>query len=99
MTTVNLHFAARPQFVPYLTRERRWAAVVAHRRAGKTVACIMDLVKRAIEHEGREPRFAYVAPTYTQAKDVAWSYLKEYTAAIPGVEKSESELSVTLPHN
>lgn len=59
----------------------------------------MDLIKRAIEHEGREPRFAYVAPTYTQAKDVAWSYLKEYTQAIPGIAKSESELSVTFPHN
>ena len=99
MTTVNLHFVARDHFLPYITRTQRWAAVVAHRRAGKTVACIMDLVKRAAEHKGREPRFAYIAPTYQQAKDVAWSYLKEYTASIPGVEKSETELSVTLPHN
>ena len=96
---VELVLKPRHQFRPYLTRKERWAAVVAHRRAGKTVACIMDLVRKAAEHKGREPRFAYVAPTYTQAKDVAWSYLKEYTAAIPGVEKSESELSVTLPHN
>jgi phage terminase large subunit len=96
---VNLNLDAREQFVPYLTRDKRWASVVAHRRAGKTVACIMDLVKKAVEHKGREPRFAYVAPTYTQAKDVAWSYLKEYTSAIPGMEKSESELSVTFPHN
>jgi len=96
---VNLNLAAREQFVPYLKRDKRWASVIAHRRAGKTVACIMDLVKKAIEHDGREPRFAYVAPTYTQAKDVAWSYLKEYTQAIPGMEKSESELSVTFPHN
>lgn len=96
---VNLNLQARQQFIPYLNREKRWASVVAHRRAGKTVACIMDLVKKAIEHKGREPRFAYVAPTYTQAKDVAWSYLKEYVAAIPGMEKSESELSVTFPHN
>lgn len=99
MTRVNLRFVAREQFLPYLNREKRWAAVVAHRRAGKTVACIMDLIKAAVSHKGREPRFAYVAPTYTQAKDVAWSYLKEYTTPIPGVEKSESELSVTLPHN
>jgi hypothetical protein len=96
---VNLNLEAREQFVPYLNRDKRWASVVAHRRAGKTVACIMDLIKKAVEHKGREPRFAYVAPTYTQAKDVAWSYLKEYTAAIPGMEKSESELSVTFPHN
>jgi phage terminase large subunit len=96
---VNLKFVARDQFLPYLNRGERWASVVAHRRAGKTVACIMDLIRKAIDHKGREPRFAYVAPTYTQAKDVAWSYLREYTAAIPGMEKSESELSVTFPHN
>ena len=98
-TTVELQFLARPQFLPYLNRKERWACIVAHRRAGKTVACIMDLVKRAIDHTGREPRFAYVAPTYTQAKDVAWSYLKEYTAPIPDMGKSESELSVSFPHN
>lgn len=59
----------------------------------------MDLVKRAVEAKGKEPRFAYIAPTYGQAKDVAWSYLKDYTAAIPGMKVSESELSVTFPHN
>jgi hypothetical protein len=96
---IEIDFQARDVFVPYLKRDKRWASVIAHRRAGKTVACIMDLIRRAIEHKGREPRFAYVAPTYTQAKDVAWSYLKEYTQAIPGMEKSESELSVTFPHN
>ncbi len=99
MTKVNLHIKAREQFLPYLNRQDRWACVVAHRRAGKTVGCIQDVVKKAIEHKGKEPRFAYIAPTYTQAKDVAWAYLKEFTAAIPGVEKSESELTVTLPHN
>lgn len=99
MTKVNLHIKARDQFIPYLNRQERWACVVAHRRAGKTVGCVQDLVKKSVEHKGREPRFAYIAPTYTQAKDIAWSYLKEFTAAIPGIEKSESELSVTLPHN
>lgn len=99
MPRITIEFVPRAPFVPYLTRKERWAAVVAHRRAGKTVACITDLIKRAAEHTGREPRFAYVAPTYAQAKDVAWSYLKEYTAPIPGIKTSESELSVTLPHN
>lgn len=99
MTTVELEFIPRPQFRPYLTRDQRWSCIVAHRRAGKTVACIMDLIKQASECTKREPRFAYIAPTYVQAKDVAFSYLKEYTSAIPGVKVSESELSVTLPHN
>lgn len=99
MTELTLEIIPRKPFRPYLLRDRRWSCIVAHRRAGKTVACVMDLLKRAAEHQGREPRFAYIAPTYQQAKDVAWSYLKQYTQAIPGVKVSESELTVTLPHN
>lgn len=99
MPKVKVRVHPRPQFRGYLNRDQRWACIVAHRRAGKTVACIMDLVKRAIEHKKKNPRFAYIAPTYTQAKDVAWAYLKQYTAPIPGVQVSESELSVVLPKN
>ena len=99
MTVVNLNLKPREPFRPYLTRDKRWSGIVAHRRAGKTVACIMDLIKRAVECKLREPRYAYIAPTYQQAKDVAWSYLKEYTAAIPEMKVSESELAITFPHN
>lgn len=97
--TLNLHLAARPQFLPLLTREQRWACIVAHRRAGKTVACVMDLIASAVRATRTKPRFAYVGPTYAQAKDVAWAYCKDYTAGIPGAGVSESELSVTFAHN
>jgi phage terminase large subunit len=99
MPEIHLEINPRPQFRPYLLRDKRWASVVAHRRAGKTVACIMDLIAKSIECDKREPRFAYIAPTYGQAKDVAWAYLKEYTQGIPGMKYSESELSCTFPHN
>jgi hypothetical protein len=99
VTTINLHFAARNLVLPYMRRSERWACVVAHRRFGKTVACVMDLIARAIASTSKEPRFAYVAPTYGQAKDVAWSYLKDYTKDIPGIKISESELTATFPHN
>ena len=65
MTTVNLNFKVRQVFLPYINRSERWACVVAHRRAGKTVACIMDLIIKAIQHwEGvvqREQRAADMA--------------------------------------
>ena len=44
------------------------------------------------------PRYSYVAPTYTQAKDIAWGYLKYYSAPIPGIKTSESELWVEYPN-
>lgn len=99
MPEITLELVPRKPFRELLETTARWSCIVAHRRAGKTVHCIMKLLKAAAEHTGREPRFAYIAPTYAQAKDVAWSYLKEYTQAIPGIHVSESELSVTLPHN
>jgi hypothetical protein len=71
---------------------------VAHRRAGKTVSCINELIKSAMTCARREPRYAYVAPFFSQAKDVAWSYLKHYTAPIPGVSANESELRVDFPN-
>lgn len=57
----------------------------------------MDLVDAALRCPLQSPKFAYIAPYYAQAKDIAWSYLKQYTAKIPGVEINESELRVNFP--
>lgn len=45
-----------------------------------------------------EPHFAYVAPTYSQAKDIAWNYLKRFTSVLPGIETNEAELRADLPN-
>jgi phage terminase large subunit len=95
--TVKLGYEARAEFVPFHMRTERWACLVAHRRAGKTVACVADVVDAALRCEKPDPRFAYVAPLYVQAKDVAWAYLKRFTAPIPGVEFNESELRADFP--
>lgn len=76
---------------------RRFNALVAHRRFGKTVFCINETLDRALRCGLPRPRYGYIAPLYRQAKSVAWDYLKEYTRPIPGVEANESELRVDLP--
>jgi hypothetical protein len=98
MPEIVIPYRPRPIFQPLHNRRQRWGVCVAHVRAGKTVACINDLIRAAIQCKHREPRFAYVAPYYSQAKDVAWSYLKYYTAPIPGRVVNESELRVDLPN-
>lgn len=90
-------YEAREQFKPLHRRRQRWGITVAHRRAGKTVACINELIRRAGACKLANPRFAYIAPQLNQAKDIAWSYLKQYTTFIPGVKINESELWVELP--
>src|SRR4051812_15982104 len=98
MTGVELHspYRRRRQFLPMHERKTRWAIGVCHRRAGKTVSHINELVIGATKCSLPNPRFAYVAPHLNQAKDIAWTYLKQYTAfASPKV--NESELWVELP--
>jgi phage terminase large subunit len=58
----------------------------------------MDLIDAALRCEKPNPRFAYVAPYYTQAKDIAWTYVKQYGSPIPGAEINESELRLDLPN-
>ena len=38
-----------------------------------------------------------MAPFRNQAREIAWAYLKHYSAALPGREVNESTLSVTVP--
>ena len=51
-----------------------------HRRAGKTVGLINELIKQACTSNKTDTRLAYIAPFYNQAKSIAWDYLKKYTA-------------------
>jgi hypothetical protein len=82
------------------TRQTRWGIAVCHRRAGKTVACVNDLIKSAATCDKSNPRFAYIAPQLNQAKDIAWSYLLEYTDCFGAERKvNASELWVELPNN
>lgn len=75
----------------------RFGAAVCHRRFGKTVLAVNHLIDAALRCDRERPRFAYLAPTYRQAKAIAWDYLKHYTKNIPGRKVNESELYVSLP--
>ena len=90
-------YETRDAFLPLHERKTRWFIAVTHRRAGKTVACVNQLIMGAMECLLPHARFAYIAPQLVQAKDIAWNYLKEYSAFIPGLEVNESELWVKFP--
>jgi hypothetical protein len=52
MKEATVEYLPRDQFQPFHRRNQRRAIIVAHRRAGKTVATINDLIWRAL----RAPR-------------------------------------------
>ena len=76
-----------------LVDHNRFCVVVAHRRMGKTVSAINHLIKAAVLNTQEAPRYAYIAPTYGQAKRVAWDYLQKFTLPLDGTSNI-SELRV-----
>lgn len=95
MTEVVLPYKPRKAFLPFHNRTQRWACLVAHRRAGKTVAAVNDLIRAAITCPTPNGLFGYIAPYRSQAKSVAWLYLKQFAAPITA-STNEQELTVTL---
>ena len=88
-------YKARDAFLDFHYRKERWAVLVCHRRAGKTVATICDIIRRAITENKPNGRYAYIAPFYAQAKNIAWDYLLRY--AEPAIAKAnQSELWIEL---
>src|SRR5215469_12457341 len=95
-----IRYRPRPHFKALHASLKRWMFVCAHRRAGKTVALANHLIRGAATN-GRTwppPRYAYVGPSFDQAKDLVWAYLKQYTEPIARVRYMEGELAVVLPN-
>ncbi len=76
---------------------RRYNVLLCHRRFGKTVFCLNEMLDRGLRCPLRNPQYAYVAPFYGQAKRVAWDYLKDFTRNLPGRHVHEGELRIDIP--
>ncbi len=77
---------------------QRFNVLVCHRRFGKTVFSIVELIKQILKEHLPDPRGAYICPTQVQARKVAWLYLKNLTAVIPGIKHNESSLTARFPN-
>jgi len=93
----KLSYIPRLAFLPFHQRKERWATLICHRRAGKTVAAVNELVIRGLYTQKKNARFAYIAPFRQQAKQIAWVYLREATEGV-ACEVRESDLSVEMPN-
>ena len=95
MTIIDLGYKPRlPQKeIHKALRDNRFVVAVAHRRMGKTVSAIVQLIHNALQNKQKDPRYAYIAPTYAQAKRVAFDYLVEYTRPL-GAKVNIAELRV-----
>ena len=73
------------KLIHQMVKDNRFTVVVAHRRMGKTVSAINQLIHSSLLCDKPNPRFAYIAPTYSQCKRIAWDYLLNYTRPLGAI--------------
>lgn len=81
---------------------RRFNVLALHRRAGKTLLAVMELVTEAMACQRPQGVYVYVAPFLKQAKAIAWSVLKRVVEPLTihgGAIIHEGDLAVTFPGN
>ena len=76
----------------------RFNVLVCHRRFGKTVFAVNELIKTVVTCPHKYPRVAYLCPLHKQAKAVAWDYAKLYSRPIPRTTINEAELRIDYPN-
>ncbi len=82
----------RPLQKAILDNQSRKLVVVAHRRFGKTTCALMKIMQSA----NVNTRFFYIAPTYRQAKLIAWEMLNSMLPFELIAKKNEVELIIKL---
>lgn len=74
----------------------RFRVLNCGRRFGKTTLAVEEIKGKAI---GDEARIAYIAPTYQQARDIAWEQLKhELQGVIVSINESRLEIRTKTQH-
>ena len=102
MIKAESHYAPRPFQHDLHNDTARFSVWILHRRAGKSVCAINDLIIHAIylatkRPDLARPRLIFMAPLKSQAKRIIWDYLIDFTAMFPDRVVRQTELSVELP--
>lgn len=88
-TPCIIPYAPRPLQWRFHQQRTRFCVLLCHRRFGKTVAAVNDLLRAALRTSRTDWRAAYAAPYLGQAKAVAWDYLRHFAGVIPGTRFHE----------
>jgi len=72
---------------------KRFRVINAGRRFGKTILAVEEMIGVAVAKPER--RVAYIAPTFQQARDIAWENLKRRCQPI-ATDTNESQLKITI---
>src|ERR1700737_1308881 len=94
LSTKSIQVPVRKPQHAVIASNKRFRVLVAGRRFGKTQVALIELFRAVC---GRDRTAWYVAPTYKQAKRIAWTRLKELTRSSRPARISEADLRIDFP--
>ena len=68
-----------------------------HRRFGKSVFAINEMIDKALRCELPYPVYGYFAPTFRLVEEIAWGYFQQFLKDVPGVEYNQQKLRIKIP--
>lgn len=95
--TIYTGYLPRPLQEILHSQLNRFNVLVLHRRFGKSVFAINEIIDQGLRCEKRNPQYAYIGVTYQAVKRIIWDLAKQYCKDIPGVEFNEAELRIDIP--
>lgn len=93
---ISTGYKPRSQQADLHRKVKRFNVLVCHRRFGKSVFVVNEIIDTLLRCPYKNPQAAYVAPYRDQAKRIIWQYFKDFTKAIPGVKYNEAELRIDI---
>ncbi len=76
-----------------VTDNHRFRVILCGRRFGKTTLAVLEMIGKAVFKSNRN--IAYIAPTFQQARDIAWQEMKKIVRPATN-DINESRLEITL---
>lgn len=98
LVSIGIPYHPRPHQLLIHNALERFKVAVCHRRLGKSVMAVNEIIKRAMECTRDNPQYAYISPTAKQSKRNVWNLVKYYSKFIPYTKFNEAELKVTFPN-
>ena len=93
---IKVNYQPRKHQIYLHNKMKRFNVLVCHRRFGKTFCAVGDMIDRGFRNSLKKPQYAYIAPTYAQAKKIAWDILKDFLYDFKDIKIYERELRIDV---
>jgi len=89
VVAIEIPYKPRNWAQPFHDSYRRWAAIVLHRRAGKTTATLNHHQRAALDDDWEAARLRFLEPKFTEAEITELQQFRQYGHVLPSLVQAK----------